>query len=116
MMHGKMIPSKWFAAGSIAVALSAGLAICLAADKSADENARAAIKTGVDSSLRGQQFFSADDPWNQDISKEPVDPNSDRLIASIGLKKPLHPDFGALAAMASPRAFPTSSSRAISRR
>src|SRR4051794_12750671 len=33
-------------------------------------------------------------PWNQDISKEPVDPNSDRLIASIGLNKPLHPDFG----------------------
>lgn len=38
--------------------------------------------------------FPADDVWNRDISAEPVDPNSDRFVASIGAGKPLHPDFG----------------------
>ena len=45
-------------------------------------------------SLNGKQVFPADNPWNQDISAQPVDPKSDALIASIGLNKPLHPDFG----------------------
>lgn len=35
-----------------------------------------------------------DSPWNQDISREPVDPNSDAIIASIGKGRSLHPDFG----------------------
>lgn len=39
-------------------------------------------------------FFRLTIPWNQDISKEPVDPNSDALVASIGKGKSLHPDFG----------------------
>ncbi|MBT4140737.1 MAG: hypothetical protein HOE48_22685, partial [Candidatus Latescibacteria bacterium] len=38
--------------------------------------------------------FPLDNPWNQDISKAKVDSNSDALIASIGLDKNLHPDFG----------------------
>lgn len=42
----------------------------------------------------GKQVFPADNPWNTDISAELVDPNSDALIASIGLDTPLHPDFG----------------------
>jgi len=42
----------------------------------------------------GRRVFPEDNPWNRDISAEPVDPNSDVLIASIGLEKPLHPDFG----------------------
>ena len=33
-------------------------------------------------------------PWNTNIAKAPVDPNSDNLIASIGLTTGLHPDFG----------------------
>jgi hypothetical protein len=49
---------------------------------------------GVGASLGGRRVFPADNPWNQDISKEPVDPNSEALIASIGLDKGLHPDFG----------------------
>lgn len=44
--------------------------------------------------LLNKQVFPADNPWNQDISHLPVDPNSDALIASIGLNAPLHPDFG----------------------
>jgi len=45
--------------------------------------------------LKGAQVFPPDNPWNQDISGCPVDPNSDVLIASIGLDTGLHPDFGA---------------------
>jgi hypothetical protein len=53
-----------------------------------------AVGLGVGASLGGKRVFPPDNPWNQDISREPVDPNSDRLIASIGLDANLHPDFG----------------------
>jgi hypothetical protein len=56
--------------------------------------ARESPNLGVGADLRGMRFFPADNPWNQDISGAPTDPNSDALIASIGLDKPLHPDFG----------------------
>lgn len=49
---------------------------------------------GPGASLHGKQLFPSDNPWNQDISQSPVDPNSDNLIASIGLTTGLHPDFG----------------------
>lgn len=49
---------------------------------------------GVGASLRGKQVFPSDNPWNQDISTAAVDPNSAKLIASLGLNKTLHPDFG----------------------
>ena len=49
---------------------------------------------GPGASLHGKQLFPADNPWNQDISTMPVDPNSANLIASIGLNTGLHPDFG----------------------
>lgn len=49
---------------------------------------------GVGASLNGWRPFPAADPWNQDVSRLPVDPNSDALIARIGLEKNLHPDFG----------------------
>ena len=49
---------------------------------------------GVGADLGGKRVFPADNPWNKDISKEPVDPNSDRLVASIGGEVSLHPDFG----------------------
>lgn len=52
------------------------------------------IKLGINASLGGWRCFPDDNPWNQDISKAPLDPNSDKLIASIGKDKPLHPDFG----------------------
>jgi hypothetical protein len=52
------------------------------------------VQLGVGASFGGKRMFPDDNPWNQDISGEPVDPNSDKLIASIGPKKPLHPDFG----------------------
>jgi hypothetical protein len=50
---------------------------------------------GIGASLNGAVPFPADNAWNTDISTAPVDPNSDNLIASIGLTTGLHPDFGA---------------------
>ena len=55
---------------------------------------RADPPTGTSPSLGGLRIFPPDNPWNQPIDKEPVDPNSGILIASIGERKPLHPDFG----------------------
>ena len=49
---------------------------------------------GPGASLHGKQLFPPDNPWNQDISSAPLDPNSDNLIASIGNNVGLHPDFG----------------------
>jgi len=49
---------------------------------------------GPGASLHGKQVFPANNPWNQDISTMPVDPNSANLIASIGLNTGLHADFG----------------------
>jgi hypothetical protein len=48
---------------------------------------------GTNASLGGRRPFPADNPWNRDVSAEPVDPASDQLIASCGLRN-LHPDFG----------------------
>jgi hypothetical protein len=39
-------------------------------------------------------LFPADNPWNQRVDGLPVAKNSGRLIASIGLSNPVHPDFG----------------------
>jgi hypothetical protein len=49
---------------------------------------------GSGASLHGKQVFPFDNAWNQDISNSPVDPNSDNIIANIGLNANLHPDFG----------------------
>ena len=42
----------------------------------------------------GIRLFPADNPWNQDISALPADPNSSAYLSSVGLDEPLHPDFG----------------------
>ena len=39
-------------------------------------------------------IFPADNPWNQDVSKLPVHPLWAKYLESVGLAKPLHPDFG----------------------
>jgi hypothetical protein len=49
---------------------------------------------GIGADLHGARPFPSDNPWNQDISALPVDPNSANLIASIGPTTGLHPDFG----------------------
>ena len=50
---------------------------------------------GVSPTIGGCAVFPADNPWNRDISCDPVDPNSDRYIASINQGAEfLHADFG----------------------
>lgn len=49
---------------------------------------------GNHGSLHGRIPFPPDNPWNRPIDREPVDPNSDALIRSVGADRPLHPDFG----------------------
>ena len=55
----------------------------------------AAANLGAGASLHGAIPFPASNAWNTDISGAAVDSNSDALIASIGLTRGLHPDFGA---------------------
>jgi len=55
----------------------------------------AAADLGAGASLHGAIPFPASNAWNTDISGAAVDSNSDALIASIGLSRGLHPDFGA---------------------
>jgi plasmid stabilization system protein ParE len=62
------------------------------ADNDKDKDSQPQL--GINASLNGKRVFPADNPWNADISQAPVDPRSDVLIASVGLEKPLHPDFG----------------------
>jgi hypothetical protein len=50
--------------------------------------------TEQDKLLAKLQVFPKDDLWNKDVSKEPVDPQSDAIIAKIGVTKSLHPDWG----------------------
>ncbi|MEO7025939.1 MAG: hypothetical protein ABI056_00120 [Caulobacteraceae bacterium] len=54
----------------------------------------AGASLGIDANTNGAVAFPADEAWNTDISAAPVDPNSDNLIASIGLATGLHADFG----------------------
>jgi len=50
---------------------------------------------GANASLQGMRPFPDDNPWNTPIDQEPVDPDSDLFIDSIGRTAQLHPDFGA---------------------
>ncbi len=52
------------------------------------------VKLGPNASLGGQRLLPDDSPWNQDISQEAVDPNSDQILARVGLDTPLRADFG----------------------
>ncbi len=54
-----------------------------------------AAALGAGAALNGAIAFPADNAWNRDVSADPVDPNSDAIIASIGGATGLHPDFGA---------------------
>jgi hypothetical protein len=49
---------------------------------------------GGGAQIAGCAVFPADNTWNRDVSREPVDPRSDAYIASIGAGRNLHPDFG----------------------
>jgi hypothetical protein len=50
---------------------------------------------GPGASLHGARPFPDDNPWNERVDDDPVDPLSDAIIDRIGRDTPLHPDFGA---------------------
>ncbi len=72
--------------------LAAGLALLLVGTAGAVEGIP---DLGPNASLNGKSVLPRTDAWNLAIDREPVDPNSDALIASIGRDTRLHPDFGA---------------------
>src|SRR6184192_4389612 len=43
----------------------------------------------ADAIVSAMQIFPPDNPWNEDISNRPVDPNSAAIIRSIGADAPL---------------------------
>lgn len=90
MMRG--MATAFCAAG--AAALAAGAFALGAAGPKAPAPAKQEVGLGIGASLGGKRPFPPDNPWNLDISRAPRDPNSDRLVASIGPEAPLHPDFG----------------------
>lgn len=55
-------------------------------------NDRARVATATVPVVGGCKVFPADNPWNADISKYPLDPNSANYIKAIPGN--LHPDFG----------------------
>jgi hypothetical protein len=81
--------------------LAGGLIVSLGACGSGggDGNGSPASSSGPGSSgaiprIAGCDVFPADNPWNRDVSGDPVDSRSAAYIASIGASRFLHPDFG----------------------
>lgn len=80
----------------VTFALPLLVAACVAAPTTGDgRNGGGGPGLGPNASLQGRRPFPADNPWNTPVEQDSVDPNSDSLIASIGLTRGLHPDFGA---------------------
>lgn len=65
------------------------LPVCAAA-----QNPLAGVGLGANASLNGARLLPNDSPWHRDISRERVDPNSGKILAHVGLDKPLRADFG----------------------
>ena len=66
-----------------------------AASSLTDPDAGTAPDTASNPALGSRRVFPADNPWNSDISAQPVDPASETLITSCGVRN-LHPDFGSV--------------------
>ncbi len=64
------------------------------AEKSPAADEADEMPTGPNASLGGRRLLPDDSPWHQDISQSPVDPNSEKILARIGMDKPLRTQFG----------------------
>ena len=80
---------------SVGIALLLGGCVAASTGTSAGGGGGSGPGLGPNASLQGRRPFPADNPWNTAVDQDAVDPNSDALIASIGLTTGLHPDFGA---------------------
>jgi hypothetical protein len=77
-------------------AVGRGAATAIApSSATATASARHGTPTATAATGGGQcPIFPADNIWNQDVSKLPVDRHSSQYIATIGSQSFLHPDFG----------------------
>jgi len=62
--------------------------------RSADDRATPRRAPVLKTDLGKVEIFPADNPWNENIADRPVHPRSRQYLESVGLTKPLHPDFG----------------------
>jgi hypothetical protein len=81
-------------AAALILAAAASAAAAPPPGKDFHYGSMAAADLGAGADLHGSVSFPADNAWNTDISKAPVDPNSRKLINSIPIGNGLHPDFG----------------------
>jgi hypothetical protein len=80
-------------AGTVAVAVAAPALAGSRPQAQWQYGSMAGADLGIGANLNGAVPFPADNAWNTDVSQAMVDPNSDNLIASIGVGTGLHPDF-----------------------
>ena len=81
----------------VAASLLAALAISPRASSGASgggSRLSSSAALGANASIGGRRCFPDDNPWNRDISNDPVDPNSSRMVNSVGAGNSVHPDFG----------------------
>jgi hypothetical protein len=64
----------------------------LAAHAAAQDSA-AKVEAGPNADLGGRRLLPDESPWYRDVSMDRVDRNSNRILARIGMSKPLHADF-----------------------
>src|SRR4051812_8999973 len=93
--------SLWLGAAVAACTLTAacgGSGVQPSGATSASGEHSAAVPASSDVRLNddfgGRQLFPADNWWNEDVSKAPVDPRSDAFLDAIGRTRGAHPDFG----------------------
>lgn len=79
-----------------AYALALGASAFLIQSRAREVAAKSGVPDlGVGADLNGYRPFPSDNAWNVRVDRLPVDAKSQNYLASIGLTKPLHPDFGA---------------------
>jgi len=84
---------RQLAAALLVLLLLTTLYGCGASTLAAVDDGSGGSPSGANGSLGGRRPFPADNAWNADVSQDPVDPNSQQLIASCG-NRGLHADFG----------------------
>ena len=79
---------------ALSVMCAVGLTTLCAEAATPDARNEAVPALGIDADLHGKEIFSSGDPWNRDISNEPIDSQSEAIIARIGATRGIHADFG----------------------
>jgi hypothetical protein len=89
MMTDRHLSRRAFHAAALAGAAGLAAARVLVA-----QEPTTAAGFGAGAALGTRWVFPADNAWNRDVSRDPVDRLSTAILRRVGLDKPLHPDFG----------------------